>query len=104
MINKGWSDCNDVWNGLNKYPDGTKVLWKGLMYKIESHTRNDGYRHLGLNGLHNADCKSKRDIFNTKDKWCVACQKFIEPKRNESCSCGSGKKYKKCCLNNGGAK
>ena len=23
---------------------------------------------------------------------------FIEPKRNEKCYCGSGKKYKKCCL------
>ncbi|TOF73185.1 SEC-C domain-containing protein, partial [Vibrio parahaemolyticus] len=24
--------------------------------------------------------------------------KNVKPKRNEPCACGSGKKYKKCCM------
>ncbi len=26
-------------------------------------------------------------------------QKFNQLKRNDKCGCGSGKKYKKCCIN-----
>ena len=99
MINKGWVSHDDVFNGLDKHPDGTTVIWKGLMYTLLSDIRSDGHKHLGLDGLHSHSCKSKRDIFDKTDKWCVACKKFKEPSRNDKCYCGSGKKYKKCHLN-----
>ena len=76
MINKGFCSYDDVWNGLEQYPDGTEILWKNILYKINSTTRDDGVRSLGLEPL----------------------GKFVEPKRNEKCFCGSNKKYKKCCL------
>ena len=77
MINKGFCSYNDVWEGLDKYPDGTELIWKDILWKLTSHKRSDGKRSLGLDPI----------------------GKFIEPKRNEKCFCNSNKKYKKCCLN-----
>ena len=77
MINKGFCSYDDVWKGLDDYPDGTEVIWKNILYIITSHKRDDDVRWLGL------EPKGK----------------FKEPKRNEKCFCGSNKKYKKCCLN-----
>lgn len=75
FINQGYKAFDDVWDGLDEHPDGTLVLWKDKLYTISSHKRSDGKRSLGL-----------------EEK-----AKFIRPKRNEPCWCGSGKKYKKCC-------
>ena len=36
-------------------------------------------------------------IMNNEDQQPIIKQK--EPGRNDPCPCGSGKKYKKCCLN-----
>ncbi len=43
--------------------------------------------------------KDKSDFYD--DKWIKPQQPYITPKtagRNDPCPCGSGKKYKKCCL------
>ena len=48
MINKGFCSYDDVWKGLEQYPDGTEILWKNILYKIKSTTRDDGVRSLGL--------------------------------------------------------
>jgi hypothetical protein len=76
-INKGFCSYDDVWKGLDKYPDGTEILWKNILWKLTSHMATDKIRSLGLDPI----------------------GKFIEPKRNEKCFCKSNKKYKKCCLN-----
>ena len=99
VINKGWISHEEVFKGLNKYPDGTTIIWEGLVYILSSHMTDNGIRCLGLDGKHDSTCKSKRDIFDKTDKWCVACLKYVQPKRNDKCPCDSGKKYKKCCLN-----
>ena len=75
-INKGFCSFNDVWKGLDKYPDGTEIIWKNILWKIKSDKRSDGVRQLGLDPI----------------------GKFIEPKRNDKCFFGSNKKYNKCCL------
>ena len=98
-VNKGWVSHEEVFEGLDKYSDGTSIIWNGLVYALTSNIRDDGVRCLGLEGNHNPNCKSKRDIFDKANKWCVACLKYVEPKRNDKCPCNSGKKYKKCCLN-----
>lgn len=98
-INKGWSSYEEVFFGLDEYPDGRIVIWKGFLYKISSHYRSDGVRCLGLSGLHEDSCNKREIKVAQTSGWCVACKKHIIPKRNEPCICGSGKKYKKCCLN-----
>lgn len=75
LINKGYVDHDKVFDGLDQFEDGMLVLWRGYMFKLVSHKRSDGKRALGL-----------EEQF-----------KFVQPKRNEGCICGSEKKYKKCC-------
>ena len=74
LINKGYVDHDKVFDGLDQFEDGMLVLWRGYMFKLVSHKRSDGKRALGL-----------EEQF-----------KFVQPKRNEGCICGSEKKYKKC--------
>ena len=80
MINKGFCSNDEVWKGLEQYPDGTELLWKNILYKLVSSddalSKKTGKRSLVLEPL----------------------GKFVEPKRNEKCFCKSNKKYKKCCL------
>ena len=59
MINKGFCSYDDVWKGLENYPDDTELIWKNILWKLTSHTRSDGVRSLGLEPV----------------------GKFIEPKR-----------------------
>ena len=78
-IKKGFCTHDKLFKGLDKYPDGTKIVWKDILYEIvtsdDAFTRA-GKRSIGLNEI----------------------GKFVEPKRNEKCFCGSDRKYKKCCL------
>jgi len=97
LIDKGWVSHDIVFNGLADHPDGTRIIWKGFLYKLTSHYRSDGIRWLGLDGLHKENCNKRNTL---SSNWCVACKKYAKPNRNELCICGSGKKYKKCCLNN----
>jgi len=54
-------------------------------------------------------CSKRYDRFNVKriiieqDDVFLVPYKIITIGRNDPCSCGSGKKYKKCCLNITGA-
>ena len=75
LINRGYASHDRVFDGLDKYEDGTMVLWKGVIHALVSHKRSDGVRALGLKAM----------------------LKWKEPKRNEPCFCESGKKYKRCC-------
>ena len=75
FINKGFVSHDKVFDGLDEHPDGTLVLWNDVIYWIVSNKRSDGVRQIGLEPT----------------------RKFIRPKRNEPCWCGSEKKYKKCC-------
>ena len=75
LINRGHIPHEHVFDGLDKYEDGTMILWRGTIHVLVSHKRSDGVRSLGLKAM----------------------LKWKEPKRNEKCFCGSNKKYKKCC-------
>lgn len=56
-------------------------------------------------GRPEADLTGKKIVVMHNSKLHGTVRKdFIEPGRNERCFCGSGKKYKKCCLDKKHAK
>lgn len=96
-----WSKQAD-WKGLNviEITDGDKNDTEGQVEFIATFSMNgeEQYHH------EKADFYKKGGVWFYKDGHVVGVDTFVreEPKvgRNDPCSCGSGKKYKKCCGTN----
>lgn len=80
-----YSQKADRWFGLAVYPDGS--LWFGV--RLESSWKPNARLDAALQHWPKATARSP-NVLGTRMANKIG--------RNESCPCGSGKKYKKCCL------
>lgn len=55
-----------------------------------NHDHDDHHHHAQPGHVHGPDCNH--------DHHHAPIRKIARPGRNEPCHCGSGRKYKKCCL------
>lgn len=87
------SSIGNMMSLVNTYIDPYMDIYSNCNYSMPSDYRNSGggYRKgstMGSGGVHRKDGKDLHTGF-IKD---------VVPNRNEPCPCGSGKKYKKCCI------
>ena len=80
MNNFGFCSHDSMWKKFHSLglKVGNRVAWNKKIWVVSYNSDIDLERYRW--GLEETD------------------ETFNEPKRNEKCYCGSGKKYKKCCL------
>ncbi len=90
-------NCGDLKSAHNNYFEASEKLETANLYRVKSDA--DKFKEILLDNL--MDIENRLGMVNRYDqeKSVSAPVQSKKIRRNEPCPCGSGKKYKKCCLN-----
>lgn len=98
---------DEFWSIYQKWDDGWSYYDAGNtdvdITRIAKHISNDPYVYVLRSGIEELDYIRRSEAPTTAQIKDAERTKPVQSKsvinRNDVCSCGSGKKFKKCCLN-----